>query len=123
MVDLNLLVVLSFVVLAVVSVFLVIVLVPIALQLTRTLGSAQHLLDTVNDDLGPTVKEIKLSVNEVKDVLQKGTSKCKQGFNRVKVSLLSCAYGLVCGVKEYLSDSEISETSYNGNRNVNKVEK
>lgn len=114
MIDLNVVVVISLVILAIFSVFILIVLIPISLQLSRTLNSAQFLLDTINDDLEPTVKEISQSITGVKKVVQKSTTAFKLGMDEAGIILISSAYGIMAGLKDYLSASKSSKTSYNG---------
>ncbi len=119
MVDLNVLVVISLGILAVVSLCLIVVLIPIASQLIRTLNSAQHLLDIVNDDLEPTVKEIKDSVSTVREFVKTGSSKIRTELDKLQVVLGSSVYGLYCGVKEYVTSYKTDETSYNDNGRSN----
>ncbi len=102
-VDINLLVVLSLVLLVVIALCTFAVILPIAMQFSKTLGSAQTLLDTINNDLEPTVKEIKESVVVVKDVVSKGSASVKSGVSSAGVVLTSSTYGLLAGIKEYLT--------------------
>ena len=118
MINLNSILVLSLATLAFISFCLLLVIIPIALQLSRTLNSTQHLLDTINDDFEPTVKEIKQSVDGVRNVIQKSTTSVKSGINNTSILLVSSAYGVLAAVKEYLSSYKINETSYNNKGKV-----
>ena len=117
MLDLNTIIVISLAVLALFSLVLMMVLVPIAFQFSRALSSLQSLLDTINDDVKPTVKEIKQSVYGVKDALKKGTSVLEASVNEANVFVASSAHGLLTGVKEYFSACKTNESSYNNNGN------
>ncbi len=119
MLDLNTVVVISFAILAFFSLIVVIVLIPIALQCSRTLSSLQSLLDTINDDIKPTVKEIKQSVYGVKDALKKGTSVLEGSTSEASIFVASSAHGFLAGVKEYLSLCKTDENSYNSNGSSN----
>ena len=113
MFDLNHILVISLAVLAFFSFCFFIIVVPIALQLSRTLNSAQHLLDTINDDLEPTINEIKESISGVKTVVQKSTTKVKSGIHNANVLIMSSVHGILAGVKEYFSSYKSNETGYN----------
>ena len=115
MLDFNTIVVISLAILAFFSLVVVIVLIPIALQFSKTLSSLQSLLDTINDDVRPTVKEIKQSVYSVKDALIKGTSVLESGVSEASVFVASSAHGILAGVKEYFSVCKTNENSYNNN--------
>ena len=117
--DLNTIVVISLAILAFFSLVMVIVLIPIALQFSKTLGSVQSLLDTINDDVKPTVKEIKQSVYGVKDALTRGTSVLESGVSEASIFAVSSAHGVLAGVKEYLSGCKTDENSYNNNGSSN----
>ena len=110
MLDLNTVVVISLGILAFFSIVLAMILIPIALQCSRTLGSLQNLIDTINNDVKPAVKEIKQSVYGVKDSLERGT-------NEASIFVASSAYGILTGVKEYLSPCKTNKSSYNSNGN------
>ncbi|OGI08598.1 MAG: hypothetical protein A3I68_01220 [Candidatus Melainabacteria bacterium RIFCSPLOWO2_02_FULL_35_15] len=115
MLDLNTIVVISLAILAFFSLVVVIVLIPIALQFSRTLSSLQSLLDTINDDVKPTVKEIKQSVYNVKTALKKGTSVLESGAHEASMFVASSAHGILAGVKEYFLACKTDENSYNNN--------
>ena len=119
MLDLNTVVVISFAILAFFSLVFIMVLVPMALQFSKTLSSLQSLLDTINDDVKPTVKEIKQSVYGVKDALTKGTSVLESGVSEASIFVASSAHGFLAGVKEYLSLCKTDENSYNSNGSSN----
>ena len=119
MLDLNTVVVISLSILAFFSLVMVIVLIPIALQFSKTLSSVQSLLDTINDDVKPTIKEIKQSVYGVKDALTKGTSVLESGVGEASIFMASSAHGVLAGVKEYFSGCKTDESSYNNNGNSN----
>ena len=108
MLDLNTIVVISLAILAFFSLIVVIVLIPLALQFSKTLSSAQSLLDTINDDVSPTVKEIKQSVYGVKEALE-------SNMGETKIFVTSSVHGLLTGVKEYFSSCKTHENSYNNN--------
>ena len=119
MLDLNTVVVISLAILAFFSLIVVIVLIPIALQCSRTLSSLQSLLDTINDDIKPTVQEIKQSVYGVKDALKKGTSVLECSTSESSIFVASSVHGFLTGVKEYLSLCKTDENSYNDNGSSN----
>ena len=119
MLDLNTIVVISLSVLAFFSLVMVIVLIPIALQFSKTLSSIQNLLDTINDDVKPTINEIKQSVYGVKDVLTKGTSVLESGVDEASIFMASSAHGVLAGVKEYFSSCKTDKNGYNNNGNLN----
>jgi len=113
--DLNTIVVISLAILAFFSLIVVIVLIPLALQFSKTLSSLKSLLDTINDDVSPTVKEIKQSVYGVKKALAKGTSVLESNVGEASIFVASSAHGLLTGVKEYFSSCKTDENSYNNN--------
>ena len=115
MLDLNTIVVISLGILAFFSLVLIVVLVPIAMQFSKTLSSVQNLLDIINYDISPTVKDIKQSVYGVKDALKKGSSVLQGGVDEASILLESTAHGLFTGVKEYLSTCKTEKSGYNGN--------
>ncbi len=117
MLDLNTIVVISLAILAFFSLIVVIVLIPLALQFSKTLSSLKSLLDTINDDVSPTVKEIKQSVYGVKEALAKGTSVFESNVGEASIFVASSAHGLLTGVKEYFSSCKTDENSYNNNGN------
>ena len=114
MLDLNTLIVVSLAVLAFLAFILVIVLIPIAMQLSRTLGSMQVFFDTVNDDVRPAVKEIKQGVYTVKGALYKCSALARHGATQGRDFIVSSAHGVLVGVKEYLSACKTDQNSYNG---------
>ena len=113
MIDLNLVIVISLAILAFFSFCLFIVIIPLALQFSKTLSSAQHLFDTIND-IEPTVKEIKQSVDSVRNVVEKSTQRAKSALSNASVFVISTSYGVLAGLKDYLSSYKNTETSYNG---------
>ena len=115
MLDLNTVVVISLAILAFFSLVIVIALIPIALQFSKTLSSLQSLLDTINDDVKPTVKEIKQSIYSVKDALTKGSSVLESSVSEASIFVASSAHGLLAGVKKYFSVCKTDENSYNNN--------
>lgn len=114
--NLNLTIVISLAILAFFSFCIFVILIPIALQLSRTLNSAQHLLDTINDDIEPTVKEIKQSVDKVNSVVKRTGTVVKSGFQEAGILAISSAYGVLSAVKDYVSGFKTGKTSYNGKR-------
>ena len=116
--DLNTVVVISLGILAFFSLILIVIIVPLALQFSKALSSFQSLLDTINDDVRPTVKEIKQSVSGVKDALQKGTSVLESNIGEVSVFVASSVHGILTGVKEYFFACKTGENGYNGNGNL-----
>ena len=117
MIDLNTVLVISLGVLAFVSFILIAVLVPVAIQFSRTLSSIQSFMDVVNDEVGPTVKEIKESVYGAKSLLQKSTSVLNYGVSEAKTMIVASVHGFVSGVKQYLTICKSTESSYNSNGN------
>lgn len=122
MIDINLVLVISVAILAFFSFCMFVVFVPIALQLTRTLSSAQYMLDTINDDFQPTVKEIKQSVDKFSGVVKKGSTYVQDSVKDAGVLMVSSAYGALVGFKNYLSSYNDNETGYNG-KSKSEVEK
>ncbi len=115
MLDLNTIVVISLAILAFFSLVLIIVLIPLAMQFSRTLSSMQNVIDIINYDVTPTVKEIKQSIVQAKGVLKKGSSVLQDSTSEVSILVSSAAHGLFTGVKEYLSVCKTEENGYNGN--------
>lgn len=113
--DINHIVVISLILLVVISICTFAVVLPISMQLTKTLSSAQDLLDTINNDLEPTVKEIKESVSGVKTIVSRGATVAKLGVNETSMVITSSVYGILVGVKEYFSSYKKEKNSYNGN--------
>lgn len=104
MVDINLLIGISLLALAFIMFCVLLVLIPIAWQLFRTLNAAQSLIETINEDLKPTAIEIKQSINELKRVFNKCTSPITKVIDKVKVPIVSSYHGIVSAVKNYLSN-------------------
>ena len=115
-IDLNLIIALSLSVLAFFTFCIFVILIPVAMQLNRTLSSAQFLLDSINDDLQPTVKEVKESIDNVKQLVRSSTKSVSVGINEAGILVVSSVHGLLTGVKDYLSSYKNNETSYNGKR-------
>ena len=124
--NLDLILVLSLLVLAFMSFCTFVVLVPLALQLSRTLSSLQHLTNTVKDDFEPSLKEIKQSVDKVNSLVKSGSGYMKFTFDNAGFFIISSAYGMLAGVKDYLAsyrDGDKGEnTSYNGKDGKGKKE-
>ena len=118
MIDLNTILVISLGVLAFVSLILVMILVPVALQLSRTLSSIQSFMDVVNDDVRPAVKEVKKSIYGVKSIFQKTTNILDSATSEARTMILASAHGFVSGVKQYLTICKSSENGYNNNGKV-----
>ncbi len=108
-VDLNQLVVLSLILLALVSVLTFAVILPLAMQASRTLSSAQNLLNTINNDLEPTAKEIRETVNGVKDIFSKGSETVNKGVKVANVAVKSGAFGFLVGLKNYFNSYKNSD--------------
>lgn len=117
MIDLNTVLVISLGVLAFVALILLIILVPIAIQLSRTLSSIQFFMEVVNDEAGPTVKEIKESIYGAKNLLKKSTSILNYGASEARTMIVASVHGFVSGVKQYLTICKSDENSYNSNGN------
>ena len=117
MLDLNLMMIISLTVLALFSIVFFIVLIPIALQLSRTLSSAQRLIDTVND-FEAEVKEIKHNIQNVKVAVKQGGTIVKANVDEAGVILVSSMYGILAGIKEYFLSYKKSENSYNSNSSM-----
>lgn len=114
MIDLNFIIGISLGILAFFSFCLFVIVVPVVLQLSRTLSSVQHLIDIINDDLEPTVKDIKENLFEVKNKIQKNSVILKTFFKKTQIIVVSGVYGLLYGIKDYLYSTTNQETSYNG---------
>ena len=120
--NLDLILVLSLLVLAFMSFCTFVVLVPLALQLSRTLSSLQHLTNTVKDDFEPSLKEIKQSVDKVNSLVKGGSGYMKFTFDNAGVFIISSAYGILTGMKGYLASYKGKDTSYNGKDGKGKKE-
>lgn len=114
MINLDLVIGISLAVLAVSMFCVLIILIPLGLQLHRTLISAQHLYDTINDDLEPAVKEIKHGVSEIKSTFGKYFSPLTATLNKINIAVVSSAHGVLAGVKTYIDNLKDDKTSYNG---------
>ena len=112
-IDLNLIIVVSLVILTFITFCCFVVLLPIALQTSKTLSSLQSLIDTINNGVGPTVKEVKDSIYNVKDIVQRSTSKAKSTASKTGMLIVSSAYGILTGIKKYLSSYKTTENGYN----------
>lgn len=123
MIDLNFIIAISLAALAFVLFCLLLVIVPVALQFFRTLSSLKDLLDTVNNDVTPTVKEINQSMSSVKNVIQNSSSTVKSTLDEASIFVLSSAYGVLAGVKDYLSGYKNDKAGYNGRSKVRKEER
>ena len=117
MIDLNQIIVISLAVLAFFSFCTFILIIPIAIQLSKTLSSAKFLLDTVNE-FEPEVKEVKQSIKNVKDIVRHSTSSVQSNLGETGIFVVSSVYGVLAGVKEYFSDYKNPENSYNGKSEV-----
>lgn len=101
--DINFVIGISVAMLAVCMLCILVVIVPVALQYHKTLTSIQNLVDTVNDDLEPAVKEIKNSIAGVKKTVGKVSEPLTSSINKASVALVSSAHGIVAGIKNYIS--------------------
>lgn len=101
--DINFVIGVSVVILTVCMFCILIVIVPVALQYHKTLSSIQNLVDTVNEDLEPAVKEIKNSITGVKTTVKKISEPLVSSVNKASVALISSAHGIVTGIKNYIS--------------------
>lgn len=113
--DLNLVLVISLAVLAFFSFCFFVLMVPIAIQLSRTLNSAQCLLDTINEFEGD-VKDIKQNISKVRNVVSKSTELVKSNLQDVSVAVVSSVHGVLTGIKDYFSNYKSNESGYNGRR-------
>ncbi|MBI1857704.1 MAG: hypothetical protein HYR97_01090 [Candidatus Melainabacteria bacterium] len=109
--DWHLIISVSLAVLAGTTLIMLIVLIPLALQFHRTLTSAQHLFDTINDDLEPAMKEIKQGVTEIRSRVKQYSSPVTSVFNKLSVVLASSAHGVLTGVKKYIDELSTSDKS------------
>ena len=116
--DLNLIVVVSLAVLAFFSLCLFAVLIPISMQLSKTLSSIQYLLDTINY-FGPEVKDFKETLHSVKSVVRKGAKNIESNVDEAGIFVASSASGILAGVKEYLASYKTSKNGYNDKSEVN----
>lgn len=113
MLDLNNVLVLSIAVLAFFSFCIFIILIPVVYQLLKTLSAFQHMLDTVNS-FDSDVRELKENVSKVKGIVRKSTSLFDSVFKNIGVFLISSAYGMAVGVKEYFSPYKTTNNIYDG---------
>ena len=104
--DINFVIGTSVVILAVCMFCILIIIVPVALQYYKTLTSIQNLVETVNDDLEPAIKEIKDSITGVKKTVKKVSEPLASSINKASVAILSSAHGIVAGIKNYISTSK-----------------
>lgn len=115
MLDLNTIVVISLGILAFFSLIVVIILVPLALQFSRTLSSIQNLLDIINYDVTPTFRDVKQSVSGVKNALRKSSLVFQSSVDEAGILVVSATHGLFTGVKEYFAGCKTKENEYNSN--------
>lgn len=101
--DLNLIIVVSLFLLALCSFGVLITLIILGVQLSKTLSSLQSLMSLIQNDLEPTVKEIKEGVANVKNVLGKCTMPMSSALEKASVAVSSLVYGVQTGVKSYFS--------------------
>jgi hypothetical protein len=116
MIDINVILGISLAILAFTAVCLLIVVVPVALQCHRTLNSAQHLIDVINDDLEPALKDIKCGVNNVKNVVNKYSGTAKSVIDNAGIAIVSTSHGLMTGIKSYLEILTSTKGSNNGRK-------
>ncbi len=115
MVDLNLLLVFSFVIFTLLFFCFFVVMIPVVYQLVKALSSLQRLMDTVSD-FEPEVKEVKESIRNVKNLFSKSSSSIRTNLNEASIMTVSVAHGVLTGVKEYFSSCKTVENSYNGKK-------
>lgn len=101
--DLNLIIVVSLFLLALCSFGVLITLIILGVQLSKTLSSAQSLMSLIQNDLEPTVKEIKEGVANVKNILGKYTTPMSSALEKASVTVSSLVHGVQTGVKSYFS--------------------
>ena len=77
----------------------------------------QNLLDIINYDVAPTIKDVKQSVLQARSVLKKGSSVLQDSTGEAGILVSSAAHGLFTGVKEYLSGYKTEGSGYNSNGN------
>lgn len=116
MFDINLILVISISILAFFSFCILLIIIPLGIQFYKTLSSTQQILDLINDELKPTVREIKEGIGSVKSVVKSGTSIAKTGLQETSILLTSSAYGILAAIKDYLKSCKKGETSYNNKR-------
>lgn len=103
MVDINTIIGFSLAILAFCGLLFIIIVFPVALQLIKTLTSAQVLMDTVNEDLEPTIKEIRSGVESVKSAVKTCSSGAKSAFDNAGVTIVSSSKSVLEGIKSYIS--------------------
>ena len=108
--DLNLMIVLSLFLLAICSFGVLITLIILGVQLSKTLTSAQSLMSLIQNDLEPTVKEIKESVANIKNIFQQCTTPLSSAVEKAGVAVSSLVYGIQTGVKSYFA-SDINDNT------------
>ena len=113
----NLIVVFCFLLLAVLGAVLIIPLSRLIDQSTRTLGATENLINTLDQELGPTIKEVDnvlITVNEFRSIAQRGITDVstkvedvtggigkvsEQARNETKVF----GHGLLAGISAYFT--------------------
>lgn len=108
--DLNLMIVLSLFLLAICSFGVLITLIILGVQLSKTLTSAQSLMSLIQNDLEPTVKEIKESVANIKNIFQQCTTPLSSAVEKAGVAVSSLVHGIQTGVKSYFA-SDINDNT------------
>lgn len=115
MLDLNLILVISIVILAFFSFCILLIIIPLVVQFYKTLNSTQQILDLINNEIKPTVEEITEGISSVKNVVKSSTTIAKSGLQGTSILLTSSAYGILAAIKDYLKSYKKTETSYNDN--------
>lgn len=92
----------SLAILAISALLALILFSPIIWQLFKALNTVNHLLDVVQEDLEPIVREISKNVSDVKNKVTDYSSNCKLRFTEVGVSAVSTAHGFLSGLKSYV---------------------
>lgn len=112
MTSLDYVVAISLAVLAVSFLGIFIVLIPIGVQLTKLISSMQHLVNNLNDEIQPVVKELRASFDNVKTVVNKCSNSTKDVIDKTKDTVVSITHGVLTGLKAFFKDKG-SKSRYN----------
>ena len=117
MISLDSILIYSSLLVAIVFICTLAILIPVTIQLSKTLTSAQYLIDTINNELMPTLAEAKSGTENMKKAFIIGSYFMKNTINKAGIFLISGTHGVLTGVKNYLADCKSIKTSYNGSTN------
>ena len=123
--NIDLVIVFCFLILVVLGVFLAMPIARLLEQSTRTLGATENLINTLDQELGPTIKEVDnvlITVNEFRSIAQRGltdvgtkvedvTGNIGKVADQAKHETQVFGHGLFAGIKAYFSGKTDKEES------------